>query len=313
MHVAGRKRRVKAATGFKGSLTKQGRIIHSWKKRYFTLTHGVLNYFESEKESHDSSKSLGDFHLPGSTCSDVDEHGQLHLRSHDRSLVVKSGCDDPSQSIEAWRQNILLHIDICNEDLLLAAARDRRVNPKAPDVLPPGISAWLARLKDEAIASSLRLRREPQLFIKRYPLPLFAGTGRHTRLFTMTMDGLHLLWSAPGSVAAESAASATDSFAARSLGVVESGKKFVPPKNAKALPVSSLSSIELVPSPDGRSASLSVRYNDVTDKGGAGGGERVVELEATDRGRAAIWASDVETVAYFHALFRAWESRRATD
>ena len=47
MRVSGHRRRMTATSGFGGYLVKKGQLVKSWKRRYFFLSRGVLEYFEN--------------------------------------------------------------------------------------------------------------------------------------------------------------------------------------------------------------------------------------------------------------------------
>jgi hypothetical protein len=42
----------------KGFLLKRGKLVHSWKRRYFELIGSVLHYYESPMHSHQSGKEF---------------------------------------------------------------------------------------------------------------------------------------------------------------------------------------------------------------------------------------------------------------
>lgn len=348
LRIAGRHRRLLASHGHRGPLLKEGRLVPTWKHRFFVLSHGVLRYYADEKAATNADKSLGEFHLPGSTVSSVDPTPttttsssttmtpppppRLRLSSRDRTLVLQA---DDRQSLQEWRRQIQEHIDLSNEDLLLEAAREGRRTARGgggagagaggggggKEVLPPGLSAWMQGLKEGAIEASIRLRKEPQLFCKIYTRPLGLGDGRHARLFTMSKDGMHLLWGPPGKQAQPQSDDGKEGLGGSGGGggslsssVAGSGSAS-PPPGFKSLPVGSVSSVSVRLTPSG-SGSRDVVVGGATVLvsyvvgGSVGVAEDVLRLEAADGTRAMLWAKDVETVCYYHAIFGAWEGRR---
>jgi len=110
MRHSGHRRRLQAAQGHGGYLTKKGQLVKSWKRRYFYLQHGCLEYFEDLKAFETNRKQVplydknnkdldenapyrpkGGMYLAGAVIVNVDE-GELKfdIVTKERTLCVSS-------------------------------------------------------------------------------------------------------------------------------------------------------------------------------------------------------------------------------
>ena len=120
-------------------MTKRGQLVRSWKKRYFHLSYGCLEYFEDFAAYETNSKNVAMYDSKRSSGADLDENApfrpkggillvgaeisenannddfQMDIVCSDRTLTVRA---PDSESLQQWHTQLQLHIDLANEDAL---------------------------------------------------------------------------------------------------------------------------------------------------------------------------------------------------
>jgi len=278
LRVAGGKRRQSAANGYGGYLTKKGQLIRSWKKRFFFLSFGCLEYFEDEsafeqnvKNGHytNETKDLdsaapfrpkGGLLLVGASVVITNlEELTIEVRCADRTLVLKAG---DLEALKNWQTQLQLHIDLANEDAL------------SMNDVNNGVYDWLERIGQIAAEAESRLKCR-QTFKKFCPGVM--GAKSHEREFKLANDGLHLLWGAPNFN------ETTD-------------------KTVKAISIASLHYVE------GGWGNLSFSKGNESLCLRIGGAERELNIESQSVDIRDSWVADLYCVAYFLALNKLQEN-----
>ena len=197
--MAGNKRRTSAQAGYGGYLTKKGQLVRSWKKRWFQLSYGCLEYFE-DYNAYETNKRNGEvYEVNNKAHTDLDHdapfrpkggillvgaeinHSDSELHTMDivcadRTLTVKASDED---TIQQWHTQLQLHIDLANEDAL------------AMNDVNDGVVKWVQRIGQIAAEGEERLS-QGQAFEK-YCGGMM-GSKKHQRTFKLSGDRSRLLW-----------------------------------------------------------------------------------------------------------------------
>ena len=154
MQVAGNKRRTSAQAGYGGYLTKKGQLVRSWKKRWFQLSYGCLEYFEDEAAYQANKRNGEAYEVTNKNHTDLDEGApfrpkggillvgaeiihsdseilQMGIICSDRTLTVKA---EDAEKLQQWHTQLQLHIDLANEDAL------------AMNDINDGVVKWVQRI-----------------------------------------------------------------------------------------------------------------------------------------------------------------------
>ena len=142
-------------------------MVRSWKRRYFRLSYGCLEYFEdySSYEAHlknghasdarhsdlDSTapfRPKGGITLCGAEVEVTEDRGEwgITVKGEGRTLEVK--CQDRAQCV-AWHTHLQLHIDLANEDCI--AMEETGSNR--------GVERWVERMEGIGREGEDRLRK----------------------------------------------------------------------------------------------------------------------------------------------------------
>ena len=198
MRVSGKKRRLQASEGYSGYLVKKGQLVKSWKRRFFSLSYGVLEYFEDEKafETHKKNGSVydsggmdrdrmapfrpkGGLTLAGADITNVNEHElTFEIHTSDRVLHVQA---ETSASLLGWRRNLHLNIDLANEDSICMGEKNQ------------GVINWVKKIGDIAFEAETRLKEG--VMFKKFCRSRFWGRVKgHPRHFKLSDDAQSLCW-----------------------------------------------------------------------------------------------------------------------
>eukprot|EP01038_Epipyxis_sp_PR26KG_P004367 gene4367-6179_t len=103
-----------------GFLTKQGRLVKNWKRRYFMLKDSVLSYYESENDAKSVTVKGEPYHLQGATISLLADGITIQIfkssqwatvtdkRSADRNLLCRAENNTEAQN---WVNALKIHAD----------------------------------------------------------------------------------------------------------------------------------------------------------------------------------------------------------
>ncbi|GMH72274.1 hypothetical protein TL16_g05872 [Triparma laevis f. inornata] len=130
LRVAGNKRRTSAQAGYGGYMTKRGQLVRSWKKRYFHLSYGCLEYFEDYTAYETNAKNGAMYDSKRSSGADLDENAPFRPKG---GILLQ------------WHTQLQLHIDLANEDAL------------AMNDVNDGVVRWVQRISQIAAESEERL------------------------------------------------------------------------------------------------------------------------------------------------------------
>ncbi|GMH71627.1 hypothetical protein TrLO_g15407 [Triparma laevis f. longispina] len=200
LRVAGNKRRTSAQAGYGGYMTKRGQLVRSWKKRYFHLSYGCLEYFEDYTAYETNAKNGAMYDSKRSSGADLDENApfrpkggillvgaeisentgnedfQMDIVCADRTLTVRA---PDSESMQQWHTQLQLHIDLANEDAL------------AMNDVNDGVVRWVQRISQIAAESEERLLTGGSF--QKFCGGML-GSKKHERWFKLSADKTRLLW-----------------------------------------------------------------------------------------------------------------------
>jgi len=115
---------------FEGWLTKKGSIIPSWKKRFFILRRGYLNYYKGEVEDMEVGEEGGlkGQALFGASVEYPDESSnRFRIRSREYTLDLRTE-DGNATAAGLWVRMLRQEIDACNLDFIASGKSSPEVS-----------------------------------------------------------------------------------------------------------------------------------------------------------------------------------------
>ncbi len=195
LRSAGLSRRQSAQTGWGGYLTKKGQLVRSWKRRYFHLSLGTVEYFEDydaftqncrngvpSDDRHSDLDAMAPFRpkggilLVGAKVVMSSHDNQMDIVCEDRTLTVRA---DDRDSLVQWHTQLNLHIDLANEDAL--AMNDVSI----------GVVEWLGRIGQISVEAQERLK--VGCVLEKYCASA-VGRKKRRRFFRLSDNGDKLVW-----------------------------------------------------------------------------------------------------------------------